>query len=89
MDYCSGFSLKRQKRILPFILRIKKSGDVGKCIKSIMEKKQFLVVTGYLKVVKSDIQEDGEILCEVAIPNKELLSVFRKEILTKLQTATG
>lgn len=43
----------------------------------------FLLVTGYLKVSKRELV-DGEYLCKVAIPNKELRSVYKKEILAKL-----
>lgn len=44
----------------------------------------FLLVSGYLKVVKKRLQ-NGEYICEVSIPNKELFSVFRKEILGKMK----
>ena len=44
----------------------------------------FLLVSGYLKVVKKRLQ-NGEYICEVAIPNKELFSVFKKEILSKMK----
>lgn len=44
----------------------------------------FLLVSGYLKVVKKRLQ-NGEYICEVSIPNKELFSVFRKEILSKMK----
>lgn len=43
----------------------------------------FLLVSGYLKVVRK-VLVGGEYLCELAIPNKELLSVYRKEILSKM-----
>ncbi len=43
----------------------------------------FLLVAGYLKVVRK-VLVGGEYLCELAIPNKELLSVYRKEILSKM-----
>lgn len=43
----------------------------------------FLLVSGYLKAVKKHLV-DGEYLCEMAIPNKELLSVYKKEILSKM-----
>lgn len=35
----------------------------------------FLLVSGYLKVVKKHLV-DGEYMCEMAIPNKELFSVY-------------
>ena len=44
----------------------------------------FLLVSGYLKVVKKHLI-NGEYICEVAIPNIELFSVFRKEILSKMK----
>lgn len=43
----------------------------------------FLLVSGYLKVVKKHLV-DGEYMCEMAIPNKELFSVYKKEILSKM-----
>lgn len=44
----------------------------------------FLLVAGYLKIIKKDTQFSGDYLCEVAIPNKEIAYVYRKEILTKV-----
>ena len=44
----------------------------------------FLLVAGYLKVIKSDISFIGDYMCEVALPNKEISYVYKKEILTKL-----
>ncbi len=44
----------------------------------------FLLVAGYLKVVKCDRTLGGDYMCEVAIPNKELSAVYSKEILSKL-----
>lgn len=43
----------------------------------------FLLVAGYLKVVRKVLM-NGEYLCELAIPNKELLSVYKREILSKM-----
>lgn len=43
----------------------------------------FLLVSGYLKVVNKQLI-NGEYMCEMAIPNKELFSVYRKEILSKM-----
>lgn len=43
-----------------------------------------LMVAGYLKATKKVLQEDGCYLCEVAIPNKEIASVYKNEILTYL-----
>ncbi len=44
----------------------------------------FLLVAGYLKAVKSDTEFSSDYMCEVAIPNKEISFVYRKEILSKL-----
>lgn len=43
----------------------------------------FLLVTGYLKIVKIYPQDNGSDICEVAIPNKEIIFVYEKEILDK------
>lgn len=46
-----------------------------------------LLVAGYLKTQKKDLQADGSYLCEVTIPNKEITSVYKSEILSHfLQT---
>lgn len=44
----------------------------------------FLLVAGYLKVIKSDPSFSGDFMCEVALPNKEITFVYNKEILQKL-----
>ncbi len=44
----------------------------------------FLLVAGYLKVVKVDPAFSGEYMCEVALPNREIAFVYNKEILQKL-----
>lgn len=44
----------------------------------------FLLVAGYLKVIKSDNSFSGDYICEVALPNKEIAYVYNKEILQKL-----
>ena len=41
-----------------------------------------LLVTGYLKTQKKELQADGAYLCEVSIPNKEIASVYKNEILS-------
>lgn len=41
-----------------------------------------LLVAGYLKAQKKQLQGDGTYLCEVSIPNKEIASVYKSEILT-------
>ena len=44
----------------------------------------FLLVAGYLKMVKTDTAPSGDFMCEVALPNKEINFVYNKEILQKL-----
>lgn len=44
----------------------------------------FLLVAGYLKAVKSSVSYNGDFMCEVALPNKEIAFVYNKEILQKL-----
>lgn len=44
----------------------------------------FLLVAGYLKVVKSDLSFSCGYMCEVALPNKEIALVYNNEILQKL-----
>ena len=46
----------------------------------------FLLVAGYLKIVRSEISFGGDFMCEVALPNKEIAFVYNKEILQKLTT---
>lgn len=43
-----------------------------------------LLVTGYLKVPKKELQADGSYLCEVSIPNREIAAVYKSEILSHL-----
>lgn len=43
----------------------------------------FLLVAGYLKVARAYPQYDGNYMCEVAIPNREISFVYEREILTK------
>ena len=43
----------------------------------------FLLVAGYLKVMDVYPQNDGNFLCNVAIPNKEIQFVYEKEILNR------
>lgn len=45
----------------------------------------FLLVAGYLKSVKSSMAVGGDFMCEVALPNKEISFVYRKEIFRKLE----
>ncbi|MCM1188963.1 MAG: AAA family ATPase [bacterium] len=44
----------------------------------------FLLVAGYLKAVKSSMAVGGDFMCEIALPNKEISYVYRKEVLQKL-----
>ena len=44
----------------------------------------FLLVAGYLRVQKSDATFTDGFMCEVALPNKEIAFVYKKEILDKL-----
>lgn len=44
----------------------------------------FLLVAGYLKVVKCDLSMNGDYMCKVALPNKEIAFVYNKEILQRL-----
>lgn len=43
----------------------------------------FLLVAGYLKVAEIYPQNDGNYMCGVAIPNKEILYVYEKEVLNR------
>lgn len=43
----------------------------------------FLLVVGYLKVAAIYPQNDGNYMCDVAIPNKEILYVYEKEVLNR------
>lgn len=43
----------------------------------------FLLVAGYLKVAEIYPQNDGNYMCNVAIPNKEILYVYEKEVLNR------
>lgn len=43
----------------------------------------FLLVAGYLKVAEIYPQNDGNYMCDAAIPNKEILYVYEKEVLNR------
>lgn len=43
----------------------------------------FLLVAGYLKVATIYPQNDGNYMCDVAIPNKEIAFVYEKEVLNR------
>lgn len=44
----------------------------------------FLLVAGYLKVLKTIPSFNGDFMCSVAIPNREIAFVYHKEILQQL-----
>uniref|UniRef100_UPI0040564476 AAA family ATPase n=1 Tax=Agathobacter sp. TaxID=2021311 RepID=UPI0040564476 len=44
----------------------------------------FLLAAGYLKTVKKDDLHDGNSICDIAIPNKEIFYVYEREILSAL-----
>lgn len=43
----------------------------------------FLLIAGYLRVSAVYPQHDGNFMCDVAIPNKEISFVYEKEVLNK------
>lgn len=43
----------------------------------------FLLVAGYLKAANIYPQSDGNFMCDVAIPNKEITFVYEKEVLNR------
>ena len=45
----------------------------------------FLLVTGYLKVLKTTPSFSGDFMCEVSLPNREISLVYNKEILQRLE----
>ena len=49
----------------------------------------FLLMTGYLKAVKTTIDDQGTCICQLAIPNKEVQSVYCNEILSLLSNHIG
>ena len=44
----------------------------------------FLLVAGYLKAVRAENDLSGGLMCRVALPNREISLVYRKEILDRL-----
>lgn len=44
----------------------------------------FLLVAGYLKVLHADASFTDGYMCEVALPNKEISFVYKKEVLEKI-----
>lgn len=49
----------------------------------------FLLMTGYLKATAVTIDEDGAYVCRLEIPNKEVKSIYRKEVMTLLTDDIG
>lgn len=45
----------------------------------------FLLVTGYLKVINVTPSFNGDFMCEVALPNKEISFIYHKKILQKME----
>lgn len=45
----------------------------------------FLLVAGYLRVIKTAPSLNGDFMCEVGLPNREIALVYRKEILQQLE----
>lgn len=43
-----------------------------------------LLIAGYLKTIRKELQGDGSWLCEVAIPNREISTVYKSEVLAHL-----
>ena len=43
----------------------------------------FLLTTGYLRITKLYPETDGELLCEVSIPNREISRVYVSEIINR------
>lgn len=43
----------------------------------------FLLIAGYLKIAKLYPQHDGNYMCDVAVPNKEISFVYSKEVLSR------
>lgn len=43
-----------------------------------------LLVAGYLKAEKKELQADGTYLCEVSVPNREIAAVYKSEVLSHL-----
>ena len=49
----------------------------------------FLLMTGYLKSTETKLNDEGVYVCKLSIPNKEIKSVYRKEIMSLLTDAVG
>ena len=46
-------------------------------------------MTGYLKSTETKIDEDGAYVCKLEIPNKEIKSIYRQEILSLTLKSAG
>ena len=49
----------------------------------------FLLIAGYLKIAKTYPQHDGNYMCDLAIPNKEISFVYEREVLNKAGTTSA
>lgn len=49
----------------------------------------FLLLTGYLKVWETGITDNGDFMCKVSLPNKEITLIYKKEIIDRLQRFTS
>lgn len=45
----------------------------------------FLLVAGYLRVEQAEPSFNGDFMCQVSLPNKEIAFVYNKEIMRKLE----
>ena len=46
----------------------------------------FLLMAGYLRVIRQEQQFSGDYMCEVTLPNKEISFVYSKEILSRVES---
>lgn len=44
----------------------------------------FLLVAGYLKATNKVLSDNGNYICDISLPNKEISQVYHKEVLDKL-----
>lgn len=49
----------------------------------------FLLMTGYIKATQTTVNEAGATVCQLSIPNKEIKSIYKKEILSHFSKAIG
>ena len=45
----------------------------------------YMIANGYFKAVKAEIQFDGDYMCEITIPNREISFMFGKKILVQFE----